>query len=277
VGVGVGVGCGGGIPFPPPPPPPHATRPAVNTVSPNIGNRVFTGRSTFIQNCGSKKLRQSPSVRIEPLEVMRRKMPFFDENDPTHGYVEQHMRAFAVLGLVCSLACLGVGSAFARTPMRDGAVIRNSGSTNFAGYIIKVWSDASASAAPANRAGQPTGPPAYRRIPKSVTQKFFHDLREARAHRVISQPCMKSASFGTVTVVTWHGWTSPDLQCPGGGSVTSLANEVRRIVSAAGPQGTPKGRAVPLLRNERRRAPVEASSAPSAEPSTSPTGEPTTP
>jgi len=73
-----------------------------------------------------------------------------------------------------------------------------------------------------------------------VSERFFTDVKSAREANAPAQFCMKSASFGTRTVVTWHGWTSPDLQCPPQeASTAALAQDVRRIVAASGLAGPP--------------------------------------
>ncbi len=164
------------------------------------------------------------------------------------------------------LACVAAAGA---SHMRDGAVIRNSGSTNFSGYTVKVWSDGSTWAVHSNRMGTQLDTPVTGRIPQNVAQRFLSEARQSRANRVVSQPCMKSASFGTSTVVLYHGWTSPDLECPGDGLVVALGSDAHKIVALLKIQGQPAHR-IPMLPNEPRRIPSEM---PSVQPS--PTPEPT--
>ncbi len=137
-------------------------------------------------------------------------------------------RATAALtaALIFSAASSG-GAAYAR----DGAVIRNGGSTNFSGYTIKVWSDGSASAVRSGRNGTPEGAATTASIPGNLAQTFLNDARQARSNHAISRACMKSASFGTTTVVLYHGWTSPDLECPGGGFSVALAADAHKIAA----------------------------------------------
>ncbi|MBV8491007.1 MAG: hypothetical protein JO199_10815 [Candidatus Eremiobacteraeota bacterium] len=72
-------------------------------------------------------------------------------------------------------------------------------------------------------------------MPQATAKKFFADVRAARDGKASSEPCMKSASFGTSTHVTWHGWTSPDLDCPPAGPLaTALAADVDAIRKASG-------------------------------------------
>jgi hypothetical protein len=156
--------------------------------------------------------------------------------------------------------------------MRDGGLIRNSGSTNFTGYTIKVWSDGSAWAVHSNRAGDQIGSPVTGEIPATLAQTFLADARNAKHNRVMSQSCMKSASFGSVTTVLYHGWASPDLQCPGDGYVVSLGADANKIAALLKIQGMP-GHRIPMMPHEPRRVPSESQSgqpSPSPEPATSP-------
>ncbi|MGC2128519.1 MAG: hypothetical protein WA629_00360 [Candidatus Aquilonibacter sp.] len=111
---------------------------------------------------------------------------------------------------------------------RDLATIRNSGSTNTAGFTIRVWSDASASASV-----QAATPKTFA-LPNDLSARFFSDLHAAANDVAPATHCMKSASFGTSTIVQWHGWSSPDLQCPPfSASLGALAVDVREIEAAA--------------------------------------------
>jgi hypothetical protein len=174
-------------------------------------------------------------------------------------------RQTAALTMALVLGC----AALAAAQMRDGGTIRNSGSTNFSGYTIKVWSDGSTWAAHSDRAGNLVGSGVSGHVPQTLAQTFLNDARQARKNRVVSEHCMKSASFGTVTTVEYHGWTSPDLECPGDGFVVALAADAHKIAALLKIQGGRRG----LLPNEPRRVPVEgtpAQASPTPEPSTSP-------
>ena len=107
---------------------------------------------------------------------------------------------------------------FAAMPVRDGATIENSGSTNVHGWSVKVWSDGTVAGG--------TGP-----VPAELAARFFSDLRTAKATPP-SPPegCLKSASFGTATTVAYHGWRSPDLQCPVPAGIVPLQRDVQAIV-----------------------------------------------
>jgi hypothetical protein len=101
-------------------------------------------------------------------------------------------------------------------------------------------------------------------------QKFFADLKAAKeSGKVVGRPCMKSASFGSTTIVQYHGWTSPDLECPGDGFVVALASEAHKVAAAVGVRSTPTRR--PLMPNEPRRpeiVPGQASPTPESSPRT---------
>ncbi|HTU70521.1 MAG TPA: hypothetical protein VMF11_09405 [Candidatus Baltobacteraceae bacterium] len=138
--------------------------------------------------------------------------------------------------LIFTVAILGLSVLGAAAP-RDGAVIHNSGSTNTAGYTITVRSDGTGTKSIQR------GPASPFTLAQDVSERFFADLKAARENPGVPTHCMKSASFGTTTVVQWHGWTSPDLQCPPfSASVGALANDVRAIQSAAGITTLMRGR-----------------------------------
>lgn len=178
-----------------------------------------------------------------------------------------HMnRRITAIGLALVFGCVVASAA----PMRDGGVIRNSGSTNFTGYTIKVWSDGATWTVHSNRVGEQIGTPVTGQIPVTLALTLLHDALQARKNRtsIISRPCMKSASFGTVTSVLYHEWTSPDLECPGGGFVVALGADAHKIAALLKMQGIP-GRRIPMLQNEPRRMPAEMHSgqpSPSPEP-----------
>lgn len=171
--------------------------------------------------------------------------------------------------VVLAIVAIGAGIACAARA-RDGAIIHNTGSTNFAGYTIKLWSDGSASVVRSNRGGGSLGTPVSGSVPADVARKFFSDLKAAKASgNVAGRACMKSASFGSSTVVQYHGWTSPDLECPGDGFVVALASETHAIAAALQVRATPVRR--PLMPNEPRRpetVPTQASPTPESAPRT---------
>lgn len=126
----------------------------------------------------------------------------------------------------------------AAAPSHDGASIVDSGSTNTAGYTVNVWSDGTADVTYQNR----TGAAAEKSftISSSLASRFFADLKAARKSTAPAAHCMKSASFGTSTHVHWHGWISPDLDCPPDDTLTTaLVNDVGSIRSAGNISGAP--------------------------------------
>ena len=139
----------------------------------------------------------------------------------------------AILALACA-ATFGFAMYAGAAPARDGAVIVDSGSTNTPGYRIDIWSDGSATVVVQNR-GVTRGEPKSFSVATNVAAKFFANLKAVRAGNVTGEPCMKSASFGTMTHVTWHEWTSPDLDCPSDRpALTSLVASVNAIRAASG-------------------------------------------
>jgi hypothetical protein len=123
---------------------------------------------------------------------------------------------------------------------RDSAVIVNSGSTNTSGYRIEVWADGSASIAMVQQRFASPGPAKSFTVPAQTVKRFFDDLAAARKGNVVTEPCMKSASFGSTTKVTWQGWTSPDLSCPPKDSLgTALVTDVNDIQKASGVGAAP--------------------------------------
>jgi hypothetical protein len=158
--------------------------------------------------------------------------------------------AAVILGL--AIACVAHVHA---SGMHDGALIRNTGSTNFSGYSIKVWSDGTTWAVHANRMGDPVDTPQSGHVDARLAQTFLHDAQQARRNRLLApQHCMKSASFGTSTVVLYHDWTSPDLECPSNdGFAVALATDAHKIVAALRLQGLPTHALPRLLPNEQRR------------------------
>jgi hypothetical protein len=175
------------------------------------------------------------------------------------------MKTWAI-GVGAALLCIGLAVA---TSVRDGAIIHNTGSTNFPGYTIKVWSDGSTWAVRSNKAGEPTGQPVTQSVPKELVQKLLADAKAAKlSGNAIGRPCMKSASFGSATVVQYHGWTSPDLECPGDGFVIALGSDAKKIAAALQIINAPTRRG--LLPNEIRRPPESAPTQPAPTPESSP-------
>jgi hypothetical protein len=130
------------------------------------------------------------------------------------------MNRTAIFAVAMTMGLLAVCAAAA--PSRDGASIVDSGSTNTAAYTIKVWSDGTAEVSSKSFT-----------IAPSLAARFFADLKAARDGKAAGEHCMKSASFGTSTHVLWHGWTSPDLDCPPSDKLTSaIVNDVSAIRAA---------------------------------------------
>jgi hypothetical protein len=155
------------------------------------------------------------------------------------------MSRAATFAVAIALGLLAVCTAAA--PSRDGATIVDSGSTNTAGYTIDVWSDGSASMTYQNRLNDVQPASTSFTISSALAKRFFADVKAARNANAAVEHCMKSASFGTATHVRWHGWTSPDLDCPPDDKAsTALVDDVGAIrkagnVGAAPLRGFPGG------------------------------------
>lgn len=177
-----------------------------------------------------------------------------------------NMKRWALSGVALA-ACMGFATAAARP---DGAVIRSSGSTNFPGYTIKVRSSGWAWAVRSNKQGEQIGTPVTTALPQRTIQKLLNDAKAAKlSGNVIGRPCMKSASFGSTLVVEYHGWTSPDLNCPGGGFIIALGADANKIAALLPITSSPERRG--LLPNEQRRpetTPGQASPTPESSPAT---------
>jgi hypothetical protein len=133
------------------------------------------------------------------------------------------------------LTLIAIAGLMAAAPPRDSAIIVNSGSTNSTGFKISVWSDGSASAILQNRDGTPAGKAKSFTVPAATASRFFSDLAAARKANAATVRCMKSASFGTSTYITWQGWKSPDLDCPPKDSLgDALVKDVAAIRQASG-------------------------------------------
>ncbi|HEX4013853.1 MAG TPA: hypothetical protein VHX17_08200 [Candidatus Cybelea sp.] len=122
----------------------------------------------------------------------------------------------------------------------DSAVINNSGSTNTLGYRIEVRTDGSATVAMVHGPGASPSPQKAFSVSAATVKQFFSDLAAAREAKSVTEPCMKSASFGSSTYVTWQGWRSADLTCPPSDAQgKALVGDVEQIRTAAGVSANP--------------------------------------
>jgi hypothetical protein len=136
------------------------------------------------------------------------------------------------------VAVLAIASCVGAAP-RETAIIVNSGSTNSYGYSIAVWSDGNATVTLQVR-GAAAGTTKAFTISAATAAHFFADLAAARKGSATTAPCMKSASFGTSTHITWQGWVSPDLSCPPSGALgQALVADIDAIRKAAGISAMP--------------------------------------
>jgi hypothetical protein len=102
----------------------------------------------------------------------------------------------------------------------EDAVIRNSGSTNAAGYTIVVHRDGSAEIDQGGVAEHAT-------LARPQTEWLFAKLQaDAPISNLVSAHCMRSMSFGSTTHVTYRGATTGDLGC----TFDPAARELKRTV-----------------------------------------------
>lgn len=131
--------------------------------------------------------------------------------------------------LLFTLLMVALAPALSTAAERDSATIRNSGSTNTAGFTIALWPNGTGNVSMQN------GNPRDVTIAHDLITRFFADLQAAQTADAPRSHCMKSVSFGTTTSVAWHGWQSPDLQCPPfSPHVAALAKDVQDIEAAVG-------------------------------------------
>lgn len=152
---------------------------------------------------------------------------------------------FAVL-VVAAFGMFGTALQVAAGPP-DQAIIANGGSTNTAAWRITVQSDGNgvaysnlprvASQAQGAAYIVPLGSSPGRSfsLNSAAASRFFHDVAAAKGSNARGTTCMKSASFGSTTVVKWHDWVSPDLECPQSEApLAQLSSDARAIEGMAG-------------------------------------------
>jgi hypothetical protein len=118
----------------------------------------------------------------------------------------------------------------ARIPTAAGeALIANSGSTNTAGYTLRVYADGTTALLQADI-------PQHKRVARTLVDRFFADLRAAGPLDALPRTfCMKSASFGTTTTISYRGKISSDMSCPGRSvAARKLASDASALADAAG-------------------------------------------
>jgi hypothetical protein len=135
-----------------------------------------------------------------------------------------------------SSATPGPAPAYLRVPATGTeALIVNSGSTNRAGYRLRVYADGTT-------ALQQGDVPIKKRIPAELVTRFFADLKAAGPLDRLQLPhCMKSTSFGSTTQIGYRGVMSGDVSCPGSSpALRALAIDVTAIADAAGVSMLPR-------------------------------------
>jgi hypothetical protein len=130
----------------------------------------------------------------------------------------------------------GPAPAYLRVPTNGSeALILNSGSTNRAGYRLRVFADGTT-------ALQQGDVPLKKRIPQTLATHFFADLKAAGPLDKLQLPhCMKSASFGSTTQIGYRGVMSGDVSCFGDSqTVRALSIDATAIADAAGVSMLPR-------------------------------------
>ncbi len=118
----------------------------------------------------------------------------------------------------------------------DDVLVRNSGSTNAAGYAIVIHKNFTADVAGERK---PVG--------EAQAKWLYAKLDEAKPFaRLGMAHCMKSASFGSTTTITYEGETTTDLSCPGGPESRELMRTIGVIVTQLGVDTRPGSRAMRL-------------------------------
>lgn len=108
------------------------------------------------------------------------------------------------------------------------ALIVDSGSTNRAGYRLRVWSDGTT-------ALQQGDTPIGKHVSAALVSRFFADLKAAGPlDQLAAARCMKSTSFGSSTQVGYLGKMSADLTCPGSPAMRTLDVDAQALADAAG-------------------------------------------
>jgi len=108
------------------------------------------------------------------------------------------------------------------------AAIRNSGSTNIAGYTIVVHPDRSADV-------YSNGATQHATVGAAQAAWLFAKLDQAMPLDSLGAArCMKSASFGSTLTIAYRGQMTPDLSCAGDAAARELARTAEVIVNQIG-------------------------------------------
>ena len=154
-------------------------------------------------------------------------------------------------------------------PLPPGAaVVRNSGSTNSAGYTLAIAPDGRATLRQYDGLANKT-------VAAAQTRWLFSRLKAAGPLDSLGiEHCMKSASFGTSTTITWNGTTSGDVSCSADPASRELVRTINVIVTQldistfATPAALAAALNFPARRYSRtKRSPIATSRAALARPS----------
>lgn len=128
--------------------------------------------------------------------------------------------------MLAALFATLIAQAATDSPAADAATIRNSGSTNTAGYTIVVKRDFTADVTQ-------NGTTTTAAVAAAQAKWLFAKLREAAPLDALpGRTCMKSASFGSSTTIAYAGATTPDLSC----ATNAAARELNRTIGVIAQQ-----------------------------------------
>ena len=123
----------------------------------------------------------------------------------------------------------------------DDAVIRNSGSTNTAGYTLVIRRDGSAEL-------QQGGTQQAKTLGHSQTAWLFAKLDDdAPLSSLPVGHCMRSASFGSVTRITYRGETTGDVGCATDPATQELKRTLAVIETQLGIATLPRFRVLRMV------------------------------
>lgn len=132
-------------------------------------------------------------------------------------------------GIVPGILSLALTTSVPAGAATSPIIIVNSGSTNTLGFTINVAADGGSMLTMQRQMKT-------FQVSTATLKKLLNDL--AAAKKASTSPgsgCIKSASFGSATRITWQGWTSPDLECPASNPQTAaLIDDVHAVREAAG-------------------------------------------
>ena len=180
--------------------------------------------------------------------------------------MQYFLRPYALVTLfILTLACTAGAPRIGRMPVGIATIV-NSGSTNTAGFTVRVFPNGKAIVALSRPASTRVG-----WVGRKAASNLFAAIHASQSNGRPSGAamCMKSASFGTTMRIQYGGWASVDLNCPVVGANAELKTRADAIVVALKIQTSMMSRPVTLPIGEPRRdehPPIQGSGQPSPPP-----------